>query len=160
MNRKNREAITVTLEEVEKCFKTEKLAEAKERLLSDDFVKMSKEVTYNRIYEVARKAIAKYGSGVRMPNEQFCDEVFHDNLLQAALQTGTSECIKSGDLSSLEQKVADSLTRELAAEILEQMLDNVKLSVEALSLNNILDQFVEKTVEGLFTDSEEGLNEK
>lgn len=158
MNRKKRDAITVTQEEVEKCFKTEKLAEAKERLLSDDFVRMSKEVTYNRIYEVARKAIAKYGSVIKMPDEQFLDDVFHDNLLQAALQTGTSECIKSGDLASLEQKVADSLTRELAAEILEQMLDNVKLSVEAISLNDILDRLAEKTVENLFANSEEGLD--
>ena len=160
MNRKNREAITVTQKEVEKCFKTEKLAEAKERLLSDDFVKMLKEVTYSRIYEAARKAIAKYGSVIKMPNEQLLNEIFHDNLLQAALQTGTSNCVKSGDLSSLEQKVADSLTRELAAETLEQMLDNVKLSVKAVSLNNILDQLAEETVEGLFTDSEEGLDEK
>ena len=158
MNRKKRHAITVTQEDVEKCFKTEKLVEAKERLLSDDFVKMSKEVTYNRIYEVARKAITKYGAVIKMPNDQFLDEVFHDSLLQAALQSGTSECVKSGDLSSLEQKVADSLTRELVVETLEQMLDNIKLSVEAVNLNNILGQLVEETVEGLFTDSEEGLN--
>ena len=101
MNRKNREAITVTQEEVEKCFETGKLAEAKERLLSDDFVRMSKEVTYNRIYEVARKAIAKYGSVIKMPDEQFLDDVFHDNLLLESLQTGNSECIKSGYLTSL-----------------------------------------------------------
>lgn len=150
MNQRNREKVAVTYEEAKKCFETGKLAEAKERLLSDDVVRMSKEVAYSKIYEIARNAMAESKLAIKMPETQFLNEVFYEGLIFAALQTGTTECIRSGDLSSLEQKVADSLTRELAIKVLEQMPNNFALVVKEVRMNAALDKIVEEALEELF----------
>lgn len=146
MNRKSREKVVATGEEARKCFETGKLAEAKKQLLDDEYVRMVKEATYSEINKMARGAMEKI-KFIKAPDAQLLDERFYTELAYMALQEGFVKCIKRGNLSNLEQDVADSLTRELAVEVLEGMLTEFASEVRAATMNAVLDQIVDDAVQ-------------